>query len=206
MTISTENGNIHEDIVLIEKSKKDIKNFEGLYSKHYNAVYRFVNSKLSEQDTVKDIVSQVFIKAMLNIKQFKNKGVPFHNWLFRIALNEINMHYRKQKTTETYYVHCSVDNDFFIETNIYSDSITDPYVVLEKLLSILPKFEIDLLIMKYFEKRPYSEIANILNVSEGVLKVRVHRIIQKLKEEANKKKYAELIVNIIGLLTIYLIL
>jgi RNA polymerase sigma-70 factor (ECF subfamily) len=206
MTFSTENDNIQEDIVLIEESKKEIKNFEGLYRRHYVAVYRFVDSKVADNDTVKDIVSQVFIKAMLNIKQFKNRGIPFHNWLFKIALNEINMHYRKQNITESYYVHCSIDNDFFIETNIYSDSITDPYVVLEKLLSILPKFEIDLLIMKYFEKRPYSEIANILNVSEGVLKVRVHRIIQKLKEEANKKKYAELIVNIIGLLIIYLIL
>ncbi|MBK7668046.1 MAG: sigma-70 family RNA polymerase sigma factor [Sphingobacteriaceae bacterium] len=45
----------------------------------------------------KDITSTVFIKALSNISKYKDMGFPFSSWLYRIAINEINMFYRKTK-------------------------------------------------------------------------------------------------------------
>ena len=42
--------------------------------------------------------------------------------------------------------------------------------------------------MKYFEKRSYAEIANILDLTENNVKVKTFRVVQKLKTFINPNK------------------
>ena len=82
---------------LIEDSKKDPKNFERLYIKYYEQILKFVYKRVESLDDTRDITSTVFIKALANISKYKDMGFPFSSWLYRIAVNEINMFYRNSK-------------------------------------------------------------------------------------------------------------
>ena len=53
----------------------------------------------------------------------------------------------------------------------------------KKMLARLENDEKQIIIMRYFEDLKYSEIAGILKIKETAVRVRVHRILQKLKKE-----------------------
>ena len=51
----------------------------------------------------------------------------------------------------------------------------------------LPANELELIELRYFEKRPFKEISQILNITESNAKVKVHRIVAKLKQDLKNK-------------------
>ena len=51
----------------------------------------------------------------------------------------------------------------------------------------LPANELELIELRYFEKRPFKEISQILNITESNAKVKVHRIVAKLKHDLKNK-------------------
>ena len=75
--------------------------FSVLYDKYYKFLFLFIFKRTREEELTADITSQVFLKAMLHLKKYQFRGLPFSAWLFRIALNEIHSHYRKQKNHRT---------------------------------------------------------------------------------------------------------
>src|ERR1041385_313521 len=90
---------IEQEQQLIEDSKKDPQAFERLYIKYYDQILRFVYKRIESIDDTRDITSTVFIKALSNISKYKHMGFPFSSWLYRIAVNEINMFYRLSEKT-----------------------------------------------------------------------------------------------------------
>ena len=80
---------------LILLAKKDRKNFQLLYNKYFERLYLFLLRRAEHEDLAQELTQQTFIKAMLNIDKFEFKGFPFSSWLYRIGLNELNLHYRE---------------------------------------------------------------------------------------------------------------
>jgi len=54
----------------IEAAKQDPKSFEVLYDKYYTQIFTFVLSRVNDKEQTADITSQVFLKALINIKNF----------------------------------------------------------------------------------------------------------------------------------------
>ena len=81
----------------IEEAKRDIDKFSLLYDHYFIPVFRFILKRVISQDVAADLCSQVFLKAMLNIKKYEDRGFPFACWLIRIAKNEVNLSFRNKK-------------------------------------------------------------------------------------------------------------
>jgi RNA polymerase sigma-70 factor (ECF subfamily) len=50
------------------------------------------------------LTSQAFLIALKNVDRYQFRGCPFSAWLYKIASNEINKHYRKQKQTKVFSI------------------------------------------------------------------------------------------------------
>ena len=50
-------------------------------------------------------------------------------------------------------------------------------------LKYLPENDLLLIEMRFFENRPFKEIADIMKITENNAKVRVYRVIDKIKEK-----------------------
>ena len=72
-----------------------------MYNFYYKQIFIFVFKKVRDEFTAEDVTSKVFLKALLNIKKYQDRGFPFSSWLYRIASNEVNMHYRKSNKMTT---------------------------------------------------------------------------------------------------------
>ena len=174
------NEEIIKEKALIMEAKKDMSKFSYLYEKYFIPIYRYVYNRIGDEAVAADLTSQVFLKAMKNNKKYEFRGLPFSSWLYRIASNELNLEFREKKKAKRIYHMNTKDLPEIVEQE--TDNGTEEKVTL--LLGALEKLDredLELIQMKYFEKRPYKEIAEILEVEQNALKVRVHRIKDKIR-------------------------
>lgn len=169
---------IEKEKQLIEASKKDPQAFEPLYVKYYEPILKFVYKRVESLDDCRDITSIVFTNALVNISKYKDMGFPFSSWLYRISINEINMFYRRSKKARIISL-----NDKGIKSMASESEGVDEelYVALKKALLHLSEDELQLIELRFFEERPFAEIGEILEISEGNAKVRTYRVLDKLK-------------------------
>ncbi len=171
---------IDEELEWIEASKSDPRQFGRLYKKYYTDIFRYIWKRTGDEEQAATLVSNVFVKALQAIHKYTYKGVPFSAWLYQIARNEINLLHRASKRART------VTLDTFqlkeVVSEIDQDDSEQNIQQLLKGLEQLQPEELELLEMRYFEKRSFKEVSDILGIKEGTAKVKMHRIIQKLKD------------------------
>jgi len=105
--------------------------------------------------------------------------VPFSAWLFRIAINEVNLFFRKTERERLVSLDTTDIGKMITEAG-EKDSQENQQLLL-KALKTLAQEEMQLLELRFFEKRAFSEVGEILGITENNAKVRTYRIIDKLK-------------------------
>jgi RNA polymerase sigma-70 factor, ECF subfamily len=177
---------------LIEDIKKEPSKFSIVFDEYYAVIFGYIIRRVAAYDIARDIASETFLKAFLNIGSFKWKGVPVSSWLYRIASNECLLYFRKRK-----YQPGSLEKLIFSN---YCDRL-DPATILEEKLDIenelqhhkdftilqqkimgLPVSYQEVLSLRYFEGKQIKEMAIILNKKEGTIKSLLSRGIEKLRK------------------------
>jgi len=176
-------GDIQRELEEIEAAKKDSRKFEVLYNRYHEQIFRYLYARLDNKHIASDLTSQVFYKAMLNLDNYTFKGVPFASWLYRIAFNEMNMHFRKESKNRTVNIDTGTIGELFeeIEEEIYAEEKEK----LAKVLATLSDERLSLIEMRFFEKRSFKDIADIMGITENNAKVKVYRTLDKIKKHFN---------------------
>ncbi|MFI5151358.1 MAG: RNA polymerase sigma factor [Bacteroidia bacterium] len=170
---------LQEELEWIRKAQADPDCFAYLYEKYYRSIFSFIYRRTDEEELTADLCSVTFLKAMLSIRKYEYRGVPFSAWLFRIAHNEVHMHYRKSKKDRCISLDSKAAMSLLSETEggIAPDDIQQ----LLKALACLPVAEMELIELRFFEERPFAEVALITGITENNAKVKIYRILNKLK-------------------------
>lgn len=163
---------------LIEESKTNPQSFERLYIKYYEQILKFVYKRVESLDDTRDITSTIFIKALSNISKYKDMGFPFSSWLYRIAINEINMFYRNSKKARVISL-----NEHGLKNLANESSDVDPetLMTLKKSLLHLSPDELNLIELRFFENKAFAEMGVILDITEANAKIRTYRALDKLR-------------------------
>ena len=175
----------------VEAAKEDPARFDVLYDNYYKSIFVFIYRRTGNEDLSADITSQVFLKALINIKKYEFKGVPFSAWLFRIAFNEINMYFRKNNANRV----ISLDQNNIIQI-VNEVQEEDNALATQRMMTALKKLDgddIQLIELRFFEKRSFADLADIVGITENNAKVKVYRILDKLKKIL-KTKISKLII------------
>lgn len=180
------NEQLNEELVIIEAAKLNPEHFAPLYDKYYKQIFNYVHQRMDSKDAAFDITGQVFLKALINLEKYQFKGVPFASWLYRIAHNEVMQLFRTQKDKRAINADIS-DLRFICEEN--EEPFFEEYIpVIKRLILELESDDLQMVELRFFEKRPFKEIAEILDITEVNAKVRMYRIIEKLKKSIAKIK------------------
>jgi len=164
----------------IRAAKSNPARFDVLYDAYYKPIFVFVYRRTGSEDLAADLTSQVFLKALINIKKYEYKGVPFSAWLFRIAFNEINMYFRKNNADRV--VSLEQSNVGAIIAEVKEDDSTEAQQRMMSAIKQLGEEELQLIELRFFEKRSFAEVGNIIGITENNAKVKVYRILDKIKK------------------------
>ncbi len=159
--------------------------FRPLYNRYYDPIFRFIFRRTANEEIAADICSQVFLKAMQRLNKYQFKGVPFSAWLYRIASNEVAQHFRNSQKNPV----ISINERNF---NHLASELDEPKneelrnLLIQSLDDLKPN-DVQLIELRFFEERPFKEIADILEITESNAKVKTYRLLEKLKKMMLKK-------------------
>lgn len=172
---------LEEERGLIRRAQKDPESFGPLYEKYHEQIFRYIYQRMDDEHMAFDITSQVFMKALKHIKKYEYRGVPMASWLYRIAKSELYQAFRDKKAQRT--VNLETEHLSNMVEEIEEESNDQNRKDLFKHLKTLGEVDLQLIEMRYFEKRSYREIGEILGITENNAKVKSFRALEKLKKK-----------------------
>ena len=171
---------LQEELNWITKAKKDPERFGPLYKKYHEQIFRYVYQRMDDHELAFDVTSQVFVKAMSNLHKYEYRGVPFSSWLYRIAKSELYQAFRDRKARRTINVESMHIFEMIEEFEENESDINKQKLI--NCLALLKHSDMQLIELRYFERRSYREIGEILEITENNAKVRAFRALERLKK------------------------
>ncbi|MCS6908177.1 MAG: sigma-70 family RNA polymerase sigma factor [Anaerolineales bacterium] len=175
-----------EEQLLSLAASGDKEAFGRLYQKYVGRIYNYVYFRTGSQADAEDLTARVFMRAMRHIRNYRDLGLPFSAWLYRIAHNLVaNWHRDNGRRREI-----PLDNVFLPPSSVkHPESEILKREEAEKLLRIirkLPPERQQLIILKFVEGLSNMEIGQIMGKSEGAIKSLYHRTLLALRKEYEK--------------------
>ena len=162
---------------MMQKNKDE---FLKRIDEHKLIIYKICNSYCKNRYDRDDLAQEITYHLWKSYNHF-NGAVKFSTWMYRVALNVAITFYRKTKTGEAIIK--------LTEPDIEIEDKKEDTAVMEKNIDLLQQFinelkELDkALMILYLEEKSYSEIAEILGITETNVATRINRIKDKLKQK-----------------------
>jgi RNA polymerase sigma-70 factor (ECF subfamily) len=173
-----------EERLLVEAAQKDPTRFAELYEMNFERVYAFIARRVGDRDAAEDLTSEVFHKALANLRRFEWRGVPFAAWLLRIAAHAIAD--RAQRARRE----LAVDDPPELSEEANADAGLDEgehRARLFRLVEQLPADQRRVIAMRFAEEKSIREIAEDLGRTEGAIKQLQFRALQNLRAQVREK-------------------
>lgn len=172
-------SNPNQDIHLAKQGQQ--KAFNNLLEQHWTYVYNYILSKTEDTYTSEELCIQTFARAFDKIDQYDEK-YNFRTWLITIC-KRLWIDKQRKKEIKTTDINKNVSAIKSDEVNIEDQLIQDQYV--KTIESAIDKLKLDdqkILHKRLFEDRTYTEIANDMDESINVIKVKLFRAKRKLSK------------------------
>ena len=169
--------------VLALATKGDQDAFGVLYERFIKRIYNYIYYRTGNHHDAEDIAARVFYRAMRHVGNYQDRGLPVSAWLYRIAHNLVaNWHRDNSRKRDI-----PLDDSFNIkhhgdlpETAILKNEEKES---LFAVIRQLPPERQQLLILKFVEHLPNSEIGQIMGRTEGAIKSLYHRTLLSLRDD-----------------------
>jgi len=165
-----------DERLLVEAAQSDPSRFAELYELHFEMVYAFIARRVQDRAAVEDLTSDVFHKALANLKRFEWRGVPFGAWLLKIAANAVTDRAKRGGRELAF------DDPPEISTKPRLEQAAE-LARLFRLVNGLPDDQRQVVVMRFAEEKSIREIAQHLERSEGAVKQLQFRGLQNLRAQ-----------------------
>ena len=173
---------LDEDQMLVSTARHDTEAAERLYDKYYSEILGYIYHCTCNGTVAEDLTSNVFLAVFRHLRRYKWRQIPFRAWLYRIATNEVRMHWRRQKRIKI--ISLLPDDDKYADGPSAGASleVAEEYSLLHKaLLELRLKYR-TVIILRYFEDKTIAEICEITATKEGTVKSQLHRGLARLQD------------------------
>jgi RNA polymerase sigma-70 factor (ECF subfamily) len=170
-----------EEDELIKLSQNNLFQFEPLFDRYFDRVFRYVFTRTNNRQVAEDLTSQIFLKILEALPRYQSRR-PLAAWIFTIVRNTLFSHYR----FTLHHPIQSLEEAGLIEANSVpvsggNSKDIDRYIDLENNINHLPLNDRELLRLRYAAGLSFSEIGTMQGKSEEAVKMAIHRILRKLE-------------------------
>jgi len=151
-----------------------------LFERYHLALFDFLARTIGDRAAAEDLVQDVFVR-ILKYRQTYRDDSRFETWVYRIARNARADYFKRQRATERL-----PEGDDEVPAHgpgpAQQLELDRDAKRLKRALMQLPEEKRELLVLARYRKMKYEQIAALLDVDPGVVKVRVHRALKELRE------------------------
>jgi RNA polymerase sigma-70 factor (ECF subfamily) len=162
-----------EERLLVEAAQTDPARFAELYEQHFERVYAFIAGRVRNRQEAEDLTSQVFHKALENLRQFEWRGAPFAAWLLRIAANCMADHWQRAARER--------DDPPPQPPDETAAEDIERRALLFQLVGALAPDQQRVIVARFVEQKSIRDIAQEMERSEGAVKQLQLRALQNLR-------------------------
>lgn len=161
---------------LISRAKSgDEIAFDALVGPLIEPAWRFAVTILRDSEEARDAVQEAAFKAWRKLGQLRD-GTPLRPWFFTIVANQCRS---IRRTRWWRVVRLANSPGTTADVEDATLSVTD----LRRGLNRLGKEDRMVLYLFFFQDLPQDEVAQIMGLSTGAVKARVHRAVRRLRPE-----------------------
>ena len=159
--------------------------FIQILEKHKAIIYKITRSYSYEVDERKDLEQEIIIQIWRSLRNYKSDS-KLSTWIYRVALNVAISHLRKDDTRKKNIAPMSESILDLATDTKEEDRSSERTEVLYQVINQLEPLN-RALILLFLDGKSYSEIAQIMGISESNVGTKLNRIKTKLKENKQLK-------------------
>jgi RNA polymerase sigma-70 factor (ECF subfamily) len=171
----------HVTQLVIRAKQGDVDAVGELYECFRLGIYRYLYYRTGDTQAADDLTSEVFIRMIRALPGYRFKDVGFQAWLYQIAHNLLNDHYRKMNVRKAVQLEENLMTDpQSSRSRPVEHSLTS--VTLQKALDLLSGEQHDVIVLRFIAGMPIFEVAQALHKSEDAVKGLQRRALANLRD------------------------
>ena len=151
---------------------------ESIYRAYSGKVMAYLMARLRNTAEAEDLCSEVFEKVLTKLEGYDQSKAAIGTWIFSITRNTLIDHYRKTRPSD------ELDENLSDDSEVDADLLRNETLSeLAQALRRLPKELMDIVVLRYYDRKPLTEIAKIMGLSYGAVKLRHQNALMLLREQ-----------------------
>jgi RNA polymerase sigma-70 factor (ECF subfamily) len=162
--------------------------FASIFETYHKRIYNYIAYRVNCHFTAEDLTSQVFERTLTKIGTYSENKSPFEVWLFAIARNTVNDHYRSLKSSRLFSLTGLkelVSGKKSPESLIIEGEFNDQ---LQQALQSLNARERNMIALKFGAELKHTQISELLGISENNVGIILYRTMIKLRKQLGSVK------------------
>ena len=151
---------------------------EQIYTAYSGKVMGYIYSRVRNRADAEDLCSEVFEKVQRKLPEYDRSKASVSTWIFTITRNTVIDHYRRSRPSEELNENISDDSELD-EDLLTGETLSE----LAAALRSLPQQLMDIIVLRYYDGKPLTEIAEMMDLSYGAVKLRHQNALQMLKRK-----------------------
>jgi RNA polymerase sigma-70 factor (ECF subfamily) len=177
---------LEEERKEILAAQRDRAAFAPLYERYVDQIYAYAYTLTKDKEQAEDVTAATFAKAIEELPRFQWRGVPYSAWLYRVAGNLVSRERRRPGWIE-------------LSPHMAGDAV-DPAAAAEALdraeevraaVALLPADQRQAVVLRFSGELRNREIAEIMERSEGAVKLLTFRALTTLRRRLGAPLPAE---------------
>ena len=165
----------------------DRHSFGEFYELHLHEIYRYILFRVYDRDEAEDLTAKVFLEAWedLTSRQRPHKIRNIRAWIYRIAHNKVIDYHRTRKRKPQGPIEDNPDKRL---RGAWLESEMDDWSISRELaegVQHLPANYQEVIILRFINQMSHAEVAEIMNITEGHVRVLQYRALQQMRERIN---------------------
>jgi RNA polymerase sigma-70 factor, ECF subfamily len=151
--------------------------FGDLVRRYQDRLYTAVVHIVGCRSEAEDVVQDAFVQAYVKLETFKHNS-RFYTWLYRIAFNVSISRRRRRRVEVSWDETRDLTGDEPVDDDL---SPTQPLEqaerreLLQQAMTLLTEEHRAIIVLRHMEDFSYEDIAQILDISVGTVRSRLHR-------------------------------
>ena len=147
-----------------------------IYMEYRDRVMGYIYARLRSRADAEDLCQDVFEKVYAKLDRFDPEKASISTWIYSITRNSVIDFYRRShphdEINENIATGDSIDDDL-----LNDETLAELAVALEK----LPEQLREIIVLRYYDGSPLTEIAKKMNLSYGAIKLRHTKALEMIR-------------------------